>query len=398
MTGQTSGLAIVISHPTQYYSPWFVDLARRLNGDLKVFYLWDFGVQKTRDRRFGEEFSWDIDLLSGYASEFVPNTSRDPGTHHFGGLKNPSLIAEIEKFGPTFVLLFGYKYHAHQQLIRAARHEGWRLGFRGDSHLLGHRAPSLLKRMLLGWNFRKFDAFLYVGQANRRYFKTFGVPDSKLFFAPHSVDASRFKPCGDPERNRLRQEVLGLAEDDLVVLYSGKFHPEKAPMDLLNAAAKLDDSQVHFVFAGAGEQEDKLKERTAEMNLENVHFLPFANQSEMPRRYALADLFALPSIGLYETWGLAVNEAMHSGVPCIVSDRVGCAEDLVSDGETGWTFPAGDVDALQDRLSTAVSVLTYPSQKTRLKTAVAERIKRYTYEQTTAGLVAAMGTPQEGAS
>jgi glycosyltransferase involved in cell wall biosynthesis len=53
----------------------------------------------------------------------------------------------------------------------------------------------------------------------------------------------------------------------------------------------------------------------------------------MPARYLLADLFVLASRGLYETWGLAVNEAMHMGVPALVSDRVGCQRDLVRDKE-----------------------------------------------------------------
>jgi glycosyltransferase involved in cell wall biosynthesis len=66
----------------------------------------------------------------------------------------------------------------------------------------------------------------------------------------------------------------------------------------------------------------------------------------MPARYLLADIFVLPSRGHYETWGLAVNEAMHLGVPCLVSDLVGCQRDLVTPGETGWVFSADDPEAL----------------------------------------------------
>jgi hypothetical protein len=82
-------LAIVLSHPTQYYSPWFRHISAQGELKLRVFYLWDFGVQPRMDVQFGQTVQWDIPLLDGYDSEFVPNDSRDPGTHWFGGLDNP---------------------------------------------------------------------------------------------------------------------------------------------------------------------------------------------------------------------------------------------------------------------------------------------------------------------
>ena len=116
-----------------------------------------------------------------------------------------------------------------------------------------------------------------------------------------------------------------------------------------------------------------------------MHFLPFANQSEMPARYLLADIFALPSRGLYETWGLAVNEAMHLGLPCLVSDRVGCQRDLVTDGETGWVFHADDAAQLRAKLAAALTVDLTP-----FRARVAARLAGYTYPQTGAGLLAAL--------
>jgi glycosyltransferase involved in cell wall biosynthesis len=57
----------------------------------------------------------------------------------------------------------------------------------------------------------------------------------------------------------------------------------------------------------------------------------------MPLVYRLGDLFVLPS-AFGETWGLAVNEAMACGRPVLVSDRVGCAADVI-DGSCGRVFP-----------------------------------------------------------
>ncbi len=79
-------LAIVATHPIQYYAPWFQRVAAEPDFDLKVFYLWDFGVTDQHDKGFDRTIRWDLPLLDGYAHEFVENTSRDPGTHHFRGI------------------------------------------------------------------------------------------------------------------------------------------------------------------------------------------------------------------------------------------------------------------------------------------------------------------------
>jgi hypothetical protein len=50
-------VAIVVSHPTQYYSPWFRWLKANTQVEFRVFYLWEFGVRATRDRQFGESFA-----------------------------------------------------------------------------------------------------------------------------------------------------------------------------------------------------------------------------------------------------------------------------------------------------------------------------------------------------
>jgi glycosyltransferase involved in cell wall biosynthesis len=326
-------LAIVQSHPTQYYSPWFRYVQMQAEIELRVFYLWEFGVTRQTDRQFGTAFQWDIDLLSGYEHEFVRNVARDPGTHHFGGLDNPALTKRLADWQPDALLLFGYKWKSHLRAIFWARRNRVPLLFRGDSHFIGRGNPPRLTRWLLSLLYRQFSAFLYVGAANRDYFLALGVPAERLFFAPHSVDDSLFDPARLDHRaaaEKLRRD-LALPSDRKVVLFAGKFVPAKQPVELLRAFIALKDTGATLLFVGDGPLDPELQSIAAENPAADVRFLPFANQSEMPARYLLADVFVLPSSGLYETWGLAVNEAMHMGVPALVSERVGCQRDLVED-------------------------------------------------------------------
>jgi len=389
-------LAVVLSHPTQYYSPWFRWLKGHSALEFRVFYLWDFGVSRQRDPQFGTSFEWDVDLLSGYESEFVPNVAAQPGAEHFFGFRNPELAGRIAAWRPDALLLFGYKWASHLRAAAWARRHCVPVLFRGDSHLLGRGTPALHVKLALRLLFSQFSSFLYVGAANREYFEAFGVPAGKLHFAPHSVDCALFDPGNAAHRDaaqRLRSE-LGLGPTAKVILFAGKLVAAKQPMELLRAFLDLGPRDAALVFVGEGPEKERLgllaAERSAAPGAPQVRFLPFANQSEMPSRYLLADLFVLPSRGVYETWGLAVNEAMQMGVPCLVSDRVGCQRDLVTHGVTGWVFESGDPLALGRALSGALAELGSPPRTGELRAAVGRRIAGYTYAATSDGLFAAL--------
>ncbi len=390
----TSGqrLAIVLSHPTQYYSPWFRWLRSHTSLEFRVFYLWQFGVTAQHDPQFQKTFSWDVDLLSGYEHEFVPNISRDPGTHHFAGLRNPLLIARLTAWKPSALLLFGYKWSSHLRAIYWGRSRGIPLLFRGDSHLLGRGAPPWPSRILLRILFAQFRAFLAVGAANRDYFTTLGAPARKIIQAPHSINHALFDPKLDAHRTAVDalRTRLDLPAGWQIVLFAGKLVPAKQPRELLEAFMAIGRPKTALVFVGEGPEKAGLMEHAQSRPDAAVHFLPFANQSEMPAHLLLADVLVLPSRGHYETWGLVVNEAMHLGVPCLVSELVGCQRDLVTDGETGWVFPSYQPAALRLTLARALDDLANPGRREQLRASVLSRISHYTYAQTTAGLMAAL--------
>jgi len=202
----------------------------------------------------------------------------------------------------------------------------------------------------------------------------------------------------DPSRPETRAAAaalrtqLGLGASTRLVLYAGKLVPAKQPVALLRAFLDLPPNNAALLFVGDGEEKPALLELARTAPAGTVHFLPFANQTEMPARLLAADVFALPSGGFYETWGLAINEAMHMGVPCLVSDRVGCQRDLVTDGETGWVFRATDTADLTAKLSAALQAVASPVRREQFRCAVRARIAGYTYTQTTAGLLSALAS------
>jgi glycosyltransferase involved in cell wall biosynthesis len=349
-------LAIICTHPIQYYAPVFRALARSNQIDLRVFYTYSQAAGETLfDSGFGAAVKWDVPLLEGYAHQFVRNVAKRPGLDHFGGLNTPTLAREIEDWAPDAVLIYTWNSRAH---LQALRHFKGRLPvlFRGDSTLIDHRVwwRALSRRIFLTWVYSHVDVAIAVGSNNRDYFAWCGLPLQRIALAAHSVDTVRFA-AGSADHDKLAAQwrrELGIGPGATVILFAGKLQPKKNPRLLLDAFKSLKDGS-HLVFVGNGELESEIK--TAAATIENVHFMSFKNQSVMPAVYRLGDVFVLPSKGPGETWGLALNEAMASGRAAIASTKVGGARDLIHSGENGWVFESGDRKALEDVLRTATS-------------------------------------------
>ena len=340
MQTQPLRLAIVVSHPIQYCVPLYRRLAARKDIELRVFFTWHAGERPQHDRGFGREVSWDIPLTEGYEYELVPNISRSPGTHHFWGIRNADLVRRVTDWGPDAVHITGYAFAAHLRAIRGLSRRGIPVLFRGDSHLLNDKRRGLrwvLKRFLLGHIYRDVRAFLYVGKHNYDYYRAFGVPESRLFYCPHSIDVDRFAEPNDELENKARRwrEQLGIPEPTKVLLFAGKFEPVKRPIELMSAISRTESNAI-LLMVGNGELEQEVQKLAAKMP-ERFRVLPFQNQSVMPVVYRLGDLFVLPSAS--ETWGLAVNEALASGRKVLLSNKVGCAPDVVRSTVEGQVFP-----------------------------------------------------------
>jgi glycosyltransferase involved in cell wall biosynthesis len=348
-------LAIISTHPIQYYAPVFRTMSDSGLLDLRVFYTWSqAAADAVFDQGFGTQVKWDLPLLDGYASQFVRNVARRPGTDHFRGLVTPTLVREIEAWVPDALLVYTWNSQSH---LNALRHFKGKLPvlFRGDSTLIDRRTwwRAALRRLFLTWVYSHVDVAIAVGSNNRDYFAWCGLPEHRIALAPHSVDTVRFGADSVVHENRAaawRQE-LGISPDAIVFLFAGKLQSKKNPYLLLDAFKSLNNGS-HLVFVGNGELEAQLKNRAA--TLANVHFLPFQNQTSMPAVYRLGDLLVLPSQGPEETWGLALNEAMASGRGVIASSKVGGARDLIQSGENGWMFDSGDQKGLEDILRRAV--------------------------------------------
>jgi len=319
-------LAIVSSHPIQYNAPLFALLAKEEKINLKVFYTWGIdSIKEKYDPDFKQVIQWDIPLLEGYHYQFLKNTSKEPGSHHFKGIINPDLNQEIEKWGADIVWVWGWAFDSHLKVLRyfKGKKEVW---FRGDSTLLDEplsfSVKKILRRVFLTWVYRHVDKAFYVGTHNKAYFVKHGLKEKQLVYAPHAIDNDRFAdPTGEyAKKAREIRTKLGVSENKKLLLFVGKFEPNKNLLELVKA---INNTDLSLLLVGNGPQEEILKEIAAE----NIFFMPFQNQSMMPVVYRVGDALIMNSKS--ETWGLAMNEALASGIPVLATEKCGGAIDLI---------------------------------------------------------------------
>jgi glycosyltransferase involved in cell wall biosynthesis len=344
-------LTAVLTHPAQYHAPWFRHITAHCHDlDLTVLYATTPGAEQ-QGVGFGIPFHWDVALTAGYRCRVVRPARPGESVHSdaFRGLDVAEIGPALAESRPDVALVPGWHSVTLLRALWACRRARVPVLYRGDTHLgtapRGWRRPVWSARTR--WLLRRFDAHLAVGRRARDYLLALGADPSRVFDAPHCVDndffAARAAPHQTPAGRWAARVSLGFESGDFVVLFVGKLEPKKRPLDLVRAVARLGGG-VRLLVVGAGELERAARAEAERLGVRAV-WTGFLNQRELGRAYAAADCLALPS-DWGETWGLVVNEALATGLPCVVSDRVGCGPDLVVRGATGEVFPMGDVPAL----------------------------------------------------
>ena len=356
---RTYRVIIVAPTPFYYQVPIFKVLADHPRFELEVFFCSDESL-KALDvaKRYNSSSPWGLedDLLRGYRHKFLRNYLP------FGsymkpvvGLFNPSVWSEIRKNKPDVVVLMSWMNPTWWMAVVACKILKIPFFYLTDQNIQresGHSTwKKWIKSLILGkLLFRSAKGFLCAGTANRQLYKYYGVPDEKLIpFAFSWGYESLLQSSSEinSQRNRLRGE-LGVPENGYVILYCGRLSSEKGLVDLLQAFEKINVPGKILAFVGGGPLKQILQDYAVDHDIESVRFFGFQNREKISRFYAISDVLVLPSH--QETWGMVVSESLCFSLPVVTSEQVGASLDLVHDGHNGFTFPAGDVEALAERL------------------------------------------------
>ncbi|HZO39660.1 MAG TPA: glycosyltransferase family 4 protein [Methylomirabilota bacterium] len=256
----------------------------------------------------------------------------------------PALIAR-RRWGIPFVATYGFHY---ERLARS-------------------RSRALLRRVVARLGVRAAAAVI-VPTAELADIVSAQGGAGKIHVVPNGVDTRRFRPAPGPPGGRA------------ILLYVGRLSVEKDLATLLEAAGKLlARFDLAVAMVGEGNQRSALEARARALGVP-LTLTPFVDHRELPRVYAGARVFVLPS--LTEGHPKVLLEAMSCGVPCVAS-RVGGSRSILGDGDTGLLFEPGDAGGLAARIE---QVLAQPDLSRRLgERARAEILERYDLTRLVAG-------------
>jgi glycosyltransferase involved in cell wall biosynthesis len=388
-------LAIFASHPIQYQSPLWREIAKKPRIDPYVYYCHDFGVKEKMSIEHGVKYKWDMPLLEGYDHEFLKNYARNPQPS-FSGLINPGIIKALWKHKYDGVMIFG--------------HVGisvW-LGFAGaivsrtpiflrtvasryyDEHVPQPRTKLIAKRIFLKTLYSFVAGFLSIGTRNTDFYKNLGISDKKIYNFPYGVDNEFYKRESAKWHNKKDEarEELGMKPGTVIILFASRMNRIKHPDYALEAYKKMGyKKNAALVFVGDGDLREGLEKKVKREMIENVHFLGFKNQTEMAKFYTISDIFIRTGGPYKGDWGATVNEAMVCGLPIIAADALGAGDDLIYPGENGYIYPLGDTNALArilDKLGQDKEKMKEMGERSK------EIIEHWGYKEDTRGLFKAL--------
>jgi alpha-1,6-mannosyltransferase len=211
--------------------------------------------------------------------------------------------------------------------------------------------------------YRQFDLVLAPSRVMVEHLESIGVHGAVQ--QPLGIDSRVFQPLREDEaQQETLREHLGLDPDTRLLVYAGRFTPEKKLHVLIEAVRKLGE-RYHLVLVGSGDELPQANNRT---------IIPFQrDQRQLAHLLASCDLLVHP--GDCETFGLIVLEAMACGLPVVGTNRGGVAE--LVDRETGILAKPDSVDSLAE----AIEAIYWRDMVRMGQAARRKAVERYDWDQ-----------------
>jgi glycosyltransferase involved in cell wall biosynthesis len=213
--------------------------------------------------------------------------------------------------------------------------------------LIRNLKEQLHDRLIYQWIFRQCNSIIFVCQKQADFWIArypFLAKNSTVIH--NGIDLARFSGTFRDEKASDLPGRLALPADAYIISCIAGFRPEKRH-DLLLAAFGRLDANAHLYLAGDGALRCSVESLADQMGLQDrVHFL--GNIEDVRPLLLVTDITVLASKS--ETFSIAMLESMAMGVPMVAPDIGGLSEAIVHD-QTGWIYPAGDVDRLAGLLA-----------------------------------------------
>lgn len=323
---------LIYIEPTSYLLPLWREIKARAGVETRIVFLEENLTQP-----------WNLDLQG------------DSDVEMLRGSWAAKLVRLLQLIGQRDVELVDLAGWGHPLLMVALLFAGMRripVTIESDTQFDPTTAAwrRALKRLILPALFRIPKLFFPAGTRQAAYFMRYGVNRERIRIAQMTVDVCSI--MAQVDGYRAEAVSAPCSGGPAVFLYVGRLEPCKGIQDMLDAFVDLvrQGEKSRLIIVGDGCLRG-LVESVARA-YPSIEHLGRLTGEALFRVYSLADVFVLPS--RVEPWGLVINEAMAAGLPVIATDRVGCEDDLVREGENGYVVPSACPKSLAEAMRTFI--------------------------------------------
>jgi len=327
-------------------------------------------------RPYSEEYPWQYEPKQNYPI-YKLKGHLQPEDDPPRKLLKQQLEDIIDVIQPNVIVTVGWNDQSYQTLLFLANLSNIPVLLVSDSRA-SDEPRSIFKEWIKSILIKGFASALVAGEESRSYLQKLSFP-SDAIFQPWDVVNNEYFSANLFEHELRKQHFLCVS----------RLVPKKNHIGLLDAFSKYQyqggNWGLHIV--GSGPLESEIFNQISQLPHPNkVKIYPFCQLDELRRHYAEASVFILPSIT--DQWGLVVNEAIASGLPCIVSNTCGCTIDLIHHLSSGWVFSPSDSHELTSLLFIAEQQT--PSERKSMTENASKRLNRYSIQAFCNGITKAM--------
>lgn len=283
---------------------------------------------------------WDHNKNSPY------QVANHPDVHLYrrATLDTHEMYDLAKAINPVVVVLSGWMDAGYVMVAKRLRKEGHIVVIAFDTQWFGgprQHVIGWIRRLYCGASY--FDYAWVSGLYQYEFAQRLGFDRTRILFDLYSADTRLFEQAN--------QEYLHGKESDYPhrLLFVGRFAPVKG-LEELGMAWKLvgekrRDWELHLI--GKGPLKEQLQ------NIPGVIVKDFMQPEDLMRQVGQTGCFVLPS--RVEPWGVVVHEFAAAGLPLILSDSVGAARTFLISGCNGYSFKAGDVKQLANKIEVIIN-------------------------------------------
>jgi len=240
----------------------------------------------------------------------------------------------LKEIKPDIIYLSGWNEKISHYFLFICQIKKIPIVILSDSRYKGTKRNIFIE-LLKGFLLKGCSSAIVAGKESENYLIKLGFKKSAIFKPYNVVDNNYFLSTNKSRRS------------NKYILCVSRFLKLKNHKKLLKAFEiyKKKDGDLNLILIGSGPEKENIIKYKEELSCSsNISIEPWKNMSELKSYYCNAKVFVLLSNN--DTWGLVVNEAMASSLPCIVSYECGCYVDLIKDNNTGWGVDPEDEDQL----------------------------------------------------